>query len=79
MSPKASMIAFKEMITQREDVWVSKREDFWASISDMLSQWPGPWCIGGDFNVVRFSYEKKGVDESFCVWSNFLSSSIEMN
>ena len=38
----------------------SKREDFWASISDMLFQWPEPWCIGGDFNVVRFSYEKKG-------------------
>lgn len=38
----------------------SAREDFWGSVSAMLSQWEVQRCIGGDFNIIRFPHEKKG-------------------
>lgn len=33
---------------------------FLAQPGGVLSQWSVPWCIGGDFNLIRFPYEKKG-------------------
>eukprot|EP00268_Persea_americana_P015739 TRINITY_DN17396_c0_g2_i1.p1 TRINITY_DN17396_c0_g2~~TRINITY_DN17396_c0_g2_i1.p1 ORF type:complete len:145 (-),score=23.46 TRINITY_DN17396_c0_g2_i1:183-617(-) len=38
----------------------SQRSDFLKTIPDSKSLWSVPWCIGGDFNMVRFPYEKKG-------------------
>jgi hypothetical protein len=30
----------------------------WEELADLISWWDVPWCIGGDFNVVRFPSEK---------------------
>lgn len=37
----------------------TERSAFQDLLSFFLSRWLIPWCFGGDFNMVRFSYEKK--------------------
>ncbi|KAH7863089.1 hypothetical protein Vadar_013200 [Vaccinium darrowii] len=36
------------------------RGDLWDELSAMAYRWDAPWCVGGDFNVVRFPYERLG-------------------
>lgn len=38
----------------------SQRMNFWKGLDDIRSRWGGPWCVGGDWNEVRFSSEKLG-------------------
>ena len=33
---------------------------FWEELSGVCSWWDMPWCVGGDFNVVRFPSERSG-------------------
>ena len=33
----------------------------WEELAGLISWWDAPWCIGGDFNVVRVPSEKSGV------------------
>ena len=34
------------------------RESFWDELGGIRGLWSDPWCIGGDFNMIRFSGER---------------------
>lgn len=36
----------------------SLRGNFWSELDNIHSRWIHPWCIGGDWNVIRFPTEK---------------------
>ena len=38
----------------------AERRGLWDELADLMSWWEVPWCIGGDFNVVRFPSERSG-------------------
>ena len=33
------------------------REEFWEELESVKGLWSDPWCVGGDFNLVRFPKE----------------------
>ncbi|KAL6343049.1 hypothetical protein AAG906_017861 [Vitis piasezkii] len=37
----------------------SEDEDFWEELGAIRGLWEDPWCIGGDFNAVRFLEERR--------------------
>jgi len=39
----------------------SHQRSLWDELAGFLSLWDLPWCIGGDFNVIRFPCERLGV------------------
>ena len=54
----------------------SDRKLLWEELSGIGSWWSLPWCIGGDFNVVRFPNERgAGGSISSAMWdfSDFIS------
>ncbi|XP_030930978.1 uncharacterized protein LOC115956836 [Quercus lobata] len=54
---------------------VRDRRFLWEELFGLNSWWNVPWCVGGDFNVVRFPFERSG-STSFtaAMWefSNFI-------
>ena len=38
-----------------------KRESFWEELGSLKGLWEGPWCIGGDFNMVLSPKERNSV------------------
>ena len=48
------------------------RSELWAELSEVRHQWSQPWCIFGDFNVVRFPSERGAMFELLLLWWNFL-------
>ncbi|XP_028054758.1 uncharacterized protein LOC114258955 [Camellia sinensis] len=39
---------------------VLKRRQLWYALAQLKSAFSSPWCIGGDFNEIRFMSERKG-------------------
>ena len=37
------------------------REDFWEELGTIRGLWQDPWCLGGDFNVIRFLGERNSI------------------
>ncbi|KAJ9708014.1 hypothetical protein PVL29_000195 [Vitis rotundifolia] len=37
----------------------SEKEDFWEELGAIRGLWDDPWCLGGDFNAVRFPEERR--------------------
>ncbi|RVW70775.1 Elongation factor 1-gamma [Vitis vinifera] len=35
------------------------REEFWEELGAIRGLWNDPWCIGGDFNMIRFPNERR--------------------
>jgi hypothetical protein len=51
------------------------RRLLWDELAGVLSLWNLPWCIGGDFNVTRFSSERSGttnLDSAMMEFSKFI-------
>ncbi|RVW24396.1 putative ribonuclease H protein [Vitis vinifera] len=48
-----------ELVGWEEGVFsISDREEFWEEHGSVKGLWSDPWCVGGDFNLVRFSEER---------------------
>lgn len=57
-------------LVDKEDEWVFvgvygppnsvKVEEFLSELDNVYARWNLPWCLGGDFNLIRFSHERKG-------------------
>uniref|UniRef100_A0A2N9FU80 Reverse transcriptase domain-containing protein n=1 Tax=Fagus sylvatica TaxID=28930 RepID=A0A2N9FU80_FAGSY len=55
----------------------SDRRLMWDELAGIRSWWDVPWCLGGDFNVVRFPTERMGsanFSTSMHDFSDFISS-----
>ena len=37
----------------------SEKEDFWEELGAIRGLWDDPWCLGGDFNSVRFPEKRR--------------------
>ena len=35
-----------------------EREEFWSELGAIRGLWNEPWCIAGDFNMIRFPFER---------------------
>ena len=43
----------------------AERASFLNELVSVVFRWEVPWCLGGDFNVVRFPEERKGTHGYF--------------
>jgi exonuclease III len=53
-----------------------ERRCLWDELAGLMSCWDLPWCIGGDFNVVRFPSERSGgrrISGAMREFSDFIS------
>jgi hypothetical protein len=53
----------------------SDKRLLWEELAGIKSWWSLPWCIGGDFNVVRFPNERRaggGISSAMWEFSDFI-------
>ncbi|XP_050243704.1 uncharacterized protein LOC126692222 [Quercus robur] len=58
------------------------RRFLWEELSGLRSWWDVPWCVGGDFNVVRFPFEHSGIanfSSTMLQFSDFISEQSLVN
>ena len=48
------------------------RKDFWEELGTIRGLWQDLWCIGGDFNIVRFSSERNRVSRLSSAMRRFM-------
>ncbi|KAF9620374.1 hypothetical protein IFM89_011109 [Coptis chinensis] len=41
------------------NVWPNHKETFWKELEEVREWFGGLWCIGGDFNAIRFMWESR--------------------
>ena len=34
------------------------REDYWDELGSIRGLWSDPWCVGGDFNMIKFPEQR---------------------
>lgn len=37
-----------------------ERLTMWDELASLFTWWNAPWCLGGDFNIIRFPLERSG-------------------
>ena len=53
-----------------------KRRNMWEELTGLISWWDLLWCLGGDFNIIRFPSERLGAasyTRAMCRFSDFIS------
>lgn len=45
--------------------------NFWNELSDIRSLWNDPWCVGGDFNAVKFPEKRRNCQRISTSMSHF--------
>ena len=43
------------------------KEVFWEELGSIKGLWRDPWCVGGDFNMIRYPEERRRGGWAFCV------------
>jgi hypothetical protein len=64
--------AFAGVYEPNDDV---ERRGLWDELAGLMTIWELPWCIGGDFNVVRLPCERLGDSrqtQAMVDFSNFI-------
>lgn len=56
-----------------------ERQAFWAKLLDLLKSWNIIWCVGGDFNVVKWVDEWTDNNKSMSHFSHFIKEFILIN
>ena len=55
------------------------RLDFWNEVKGVRQHWAQPWCVFGDFNVVRFPNEQLGCNRLSATMIDFSDFIKDMN
>ena len=53
-----------------------RRRLMWEELTRLISWWDLPWCLGGDFNIIRYPSEQLGAtsySQAMYGFSNFIS------
>ncbi|KAF5444273.1 hypothetical protein F2P56_036760 [Juglans regia] len=55
------------------------RSFLWEELADLYYLWDLPWCLFGDFNIVRFPGERAGATTSTRAMEDFLELIFDLN